>query len=109
MTLLTLNVLISYSDFANSLQIEINDDLPIAVVECDFIGFSADICTFEYRAESAVPMTDFGTGSGDSITFTLAKPLEPATFHNYTACSEVIGSVLRICVSGNFTTPSYSK
>ena len=104
-----LDVLISCSDFEKSLNIIINDDLPDAEVECDFIGFSADDCTFEYRAEGGVPMNDSRTGSGDSIIVALANPLLPTTFYTYTACSEVIGSVLRICVGGNFTTPNYSK
>ena len=104
-----LDVLISYPDFGYSLQIIISDDLPIEEVECDFTGFFADSCIIVYRVEGGDPMTDFETGSGDNIRLTLAEPLLPNTFYTYTVCSKVIGSVLKICVDGNFTTPDSSK
>ena len=74
---------------------------------CNFVGFSADSCTFEYS--DVMGDTQTGSGNGSNIEFTLDS-LMPNADYSYTACSIVTDSILTICVKGDFSTnPNNSK
>ena len=77
----------------------------MTTVICNFVGFSADSCTIEYKDENGNGATQTGSSTGSSVEFTLDDDsLMPNTSYNYNVCAKISDMILTICVRGTFKT-----